>query len=109
MSTRMVFTGLFQYASVQEALGAAQWLDTWMKINYGSIHPAGSGYSVDALIPPVTDTAADPAANGQLTWTIHLEGADTQSVIELANTVSPISDGTVLATIQNSTQGCTPE
>lgn len=106
----MVFTGLMQYATVQEALGAAQWLDTWMTINYSSIIGDYSAYSVTALIPPVTDTGTDPPANGQLSWTIHLTGADTASIQDLGNTaLGPLSDGTAFLAVQNSTGGCVLE
>jgi hypothetical protein len=83
MGVRMVFDAHYQYATVQEALGADQWLTTWLQQNGAVVRPAGTFHSAMALIPPTpgqpaTDTdPATPDCHGQLTYVIHLE-MDTQ-------------------------------
>ncbi len=110
MTARLLFIGTLQYATVQEALGADTWLSTWRNQNYGSIRPAGSGQQVMALIPPANDDPNGPAANGQLTWTLHLETDTEETGYALAAQVTgALGDGGVYAAVQNSGSGTNPE
>lgn len=62
----------FQYATVQEALGAGQWMETWRALNYTHIRPSGSVVTISAVIPS-TQIEGEPAVNGQIYWTLHME------------------------------------
>ena len=71
-----------QYPTVQDALGAAKWLETWKTINYASVRPAGTVQDAHALIPPTPPNTDEPGgigdqpANGELTFTVHLDVPD---------------------------------
>lgn len=105
MAIRQVHNGQLQYATVQEALAANQWLTSFREKHYALVRPAGSTQSVGALIP-----SGPEGANGQVTFALHYE-ADTQP--ELDAIVSELEvalvTGGVLTAIGDSWDGTTAE
>jgi hypothetical protein len=114
-SVRAVFTGQAQYPTLQEAIGADLWMTTWKAQHYALIRPAGTGQSLSGVIPPVSGVQEGmPPANGQFTWTIHLEGEDADvsafcDGASLAIGSDPGTEGGVLGAVQDSTSSVTAE
>jgi hypothetical protein len=108
-------TARFQYQTVQEALGAQVWLETWQQQNAQYVRPAGTMNSVIALIPPTpASEETGPACNGQLSMLIEMEGPDQATVDAAAQQIGMalghiIAEGGVFDCYGDSGFGLNPE